>query len=98
MRDKLFLILCTLLLLILFFYSSSSDDTVAAPDMPQTASWFDRLIGNDYDLLHSNKYGEPHDTNWKMRLVRKIQVQEDIYDPDPYDYYGGDINGNWKYH
>lgn len=56
------------------------------------------LIGNDYDLLHSNKYGEPHDTNWKMRLVRKIQVQEDIYDPDPYDYYGGDINGNWKYH
>ena len=56
------------------------------------------LIGNDYDLLHSNKYGEPHDTNWKMRLVRKIQVQTDIYDPDPYDYYGGDINGNWKYH
>lgn len=50
MRDKLFLILCTLLLLILFFYSSSSDDTVAAPDMPQTASWFDRLIGNDYDF------------------------------------------------
>ena len=56
------------------------------------------LIGNDYDLLHSNKYGEPHDTNWKMRLVRKIQVQDDIYNPDPYDYYGGDINGNWKYH
>ena len=56
------------------------------------------MTGNDYELLHSNKYGEPHDTNWKMRLVRKVQVQTDIYDPDPYDYWGGDINGKWKYH
>ncbi|MBO7444966.1 MAG: GWxTD domain-containing protein [Bacteroidales bacterium] len=56
------------------------------------------LVGNDYELLHSNKYGEPHDTNWKMRLVRKLQPQRDIYDPEPEDYFGGDINGNWRYH
>ncbi|MBR4136511.1 MAG: GWxTD domain-containing protein [Bacteroidales bacterium] len=56
------------------------------------------LVGNDYELLHSNKYGEPHDSNWKMRLVRKLQPQRDIYDPEPEDYFGGDINGNWRYH
>ncbi len=56
------------------------------------------LTANDFELLHSNKYGEPHDTNWKMRLVKKVQTQTDIYDPIPEDYYGGDINGNWKYH
>lgn len=56
------------------------------------------LVGNDYELLHSNKYGEPHDTSWKMKLVKKIQPQTDIYETDPDSYYGGDINGNWRYH
>lgn len=56
------------------------------------------LVGNDYELLHSNKYGEPHDTNWKMKLVKNIQPQTDIYAPDPDDYFGGDINENWRYH
>lgn len=56
------------------------------------------LVGNDYELLHSNKYGETHDSNWKMKLVKKIQPQTDIYNPEPEDYYGGDINGNWRYH
>lgn len=55
------------------------------------------LVGNDYELLHSNKYGEPHDSNWKMRLVKNLQPQTDIYDPEPDNYFGGDINGNWKY-
>lgn len=56
------------------------------------------LVGNDYELLHSNKYGETHDTNWKMKLVKNIQPQTDIYSTDPDSYYGGDINGNWRYH
>lgn len=56
------------------------------------------LVGNDYELLHSNKYGELHDSNWKMKLVKKIQPQTDIYNGTPEDYYGGDINGNWRYH
>ncbi|MCQ2284388.1 MAG: GWxTD domain-containing protein [Bacteroidales bacterium] len=55
------------------------------------------LVGNDYELLHSNKYGEPYDTNWKMKLVKNLQPQKDIYAPDPDDYWGGDINGNWRY-
>lgn len=56
------------------------------------------LVGNDYELLHTNKYGETHDPNWKMKLVKKLQPQDDIYNSDPLDYYGGDINGNWRYH
>ena len=56
------------------------------------------LVGNDYELLHSNKYGETHDTNWKMKLVKNIQPQMDIYNTTPEDYYGGDINENWKFH
>ena len=56
------------------------------------------MVGNDYELLHSKKYGETHDTNWKMKLVQKIQPQTDIYNGEPEDYYGGDINGNWRYH
>lgn len=56
------------------------------------------LVGNDYELLHSNKYGELHDSNWKLKLVKKMQPQTDIYDPKIDDYFGGDINDNWKYH
>jgi len=56
------------------------------------------LVGNDYVLLHSNKYGELQNPNWKMQLVKGLQIQTDIYESDPDDYYGGDINDNWKYH
>lgn len=56
------------------------------------------MVGNDYELLHSNKYGELNDPNWKMKLVRGIQIQRDIYETEPEEYFGGDIKGNWKYH
>lgn len=55
------------------------------------------LVGNDYELLHSTKYGELHDSNWKMKLVKNIQPQQDIYNHDPEEYWGGDIKGNFKY-
>ncbi len=56
------------------------------------------LTGNDYDLLHSTLYGEVSDPNWKMRLVRKIETQHDLYDPNPVDYWGNDMDEYWKYH
>lgn len=56
------------------------------------------LTGNDYDLLHSTLYGEVHDTNWRMRLVRKMQTQQDLYDPYPVDYWGNSMDDYWKYH
>lgn len=56
------------------------------------------LTGNDYELLHSNMYGEVSNPNWKMHLVRKIQTQQDLYDPNPVDYWGNDMDEYWKYH
>lgn len=56
------------------------------------------LTGNDYELLHSNMYGEVSNPNWKMYLVRKIQTQQDLYDPTPVDYWGNDMDDYWKYH
>ena len=56
------------------------------------------LTGNDYELLHSNLYGEVQNPNWRMILVRKIQTQQDIYNPTPVDYWGNDMDDYWKYH
>ena len=56
------------------------------------------LTGNDYELLHSTMYGEVNNPNWRMHLVRKIQPQQDIYDPNPVDYWGNDMDDYWKYH
>ena len=56
------------------------------------------LTGNDYELLHSNMYGETHNPNWRMQLVRKIQTQQDLYDPIPVDYWGNEMDDYWKYH
>ena len=50
------------------------------------------LTGNDYELLHSNMYGEVSNPNWKMMLVRKIQTQQDLYDPNPVDYWGNSMD------
>jgi GWxTD domain-containing protein len=56
------------------------------------------LTGNDYELLHSNLTGEVHDPNWQMRLVRNVQIQQDLYNPTPNDYWGNDMEEYWRYH
>ena len=56
------------------------------------------LTGRDYELLHSNLYGEVQNPNWKMYLVRKIQTQQDLYNPTPDNYYGNEMDNYWKYH
>lgn len=56
------------------------------------------LTGKDYELLHSNLYGERQNPNWKMQLVRNIQTQMDIYETNPVDYWGNEMNDYWKYH
>lgn len=59
--------------------------------------FYDPSMGNDYELLHSNKIGELNDNNWKMKLVQKLQPQTDLDEKTPEKYWGGDIDGNWKY-
>ena len=56
------------------------------------------LTGKDYELLHSTMYGEIHNPNWRMQLVRKMQTQIDLYDPVPVDYWGNNMDDYWKYH
>jgi len=56
------------------------------------------LTGKDYELLHSTMYGEVQNPSWKMYLVRKIQTQTDIYETEPVDYWGNEMNDYWKYH
>lgn len=56
------------------------------------------LTGRDYELLHSTLYGEVNNPNWKMYLVRKIQTQQDIYETNPVDYWGNDMDDYWRYH
>ncbi len=56
------------------------------------------LTGKDYELLHSNMYGEIQNPNWKMQLVRKIETQTDIYNTEPVDYWGNEMDDYWKYH
>lgn len=56
------------------------------------------LTGKDYELLHSTMYGETQNPNWKMFLVRKIQPQRDLYEPDPFDYWGNEMDEYWRYH
>jgi hypothetical protein len=43
-------------------------------------------------------YGEVSNPNWKMMLVRKIQTQQDLYDPNPVDYWGNSMDDYWRYH
>jgi len=56
------------------------------------------LTSNDYELLHSTLYGEVSDPNWRMRLVRKMETQWDLYDPNPSNYWGNNMDDYWKYH
>ena len=56
------------------------------------------LTGKDYELLHSNMYGEVQNPNWKMFLVRNIETQQDIYNTNPVDYWGNQMDDYWKYH
>lgn len=55
------------------------------------------IVSNDYDLLHSDYNGEVRNPHWQMELTRRLNptLNPDITTPD--DYWGGDINDNWKY-
>jgi hypothetical protein len=33
-----------------------------------------------------------------MYLVRNLEIQQDLYNPNPTDYWGNEMNDYWKYH
>jgi len=59
--------------------------------------FYDRdLATNEYELLHSDAYGEVRNLNWQMELTKRLHptINPDIKVPD--DYWGGEINDNWR--
>lgn len=54
------------------------------------------LATNDYELLHSDALGEVKNSRWQMELTKRLNpsLNPDIKTPD--DYWGGDINNNWR--
>lgn len=59
--------------------------------------WCPAEVTNDYELLHSDKVDEIHDPSWQMRLVKRIQQQENYQITKPNDYYGNEMDNYWRY-
>lgn len=56
------------------------------------------LVSNDYELLHSDKFGEYHDSAWQSKLT--LRKTTPIYNFDvneSEDYWGNHTKEDWKY-
>ncbi len=56
------------------------------------------LVTNDYELLHSDKYGEIKDPFWQIKLSNRKKPIYDLDNREPDDYWGGSIKEDWRYH
>ena len=54
------------------------------------------LVSNDYDLLHSDKTGEIRDPAWQMKLVKHHDPLENSDTKKPDDFWGNDMDENWR--
>lgn len=54
------------------------------------------LVTNDYQLLHSDAFGELNDPTWQMKLVKRNNSSNDPYQEKSDDYYGGKANDYFK--
>lgn len=54
------------------------------------------LVSNDYDLLHSDKIGEIRDPAWQMKLVKGYNPIENFDITKPDDFWGNDMDDNWR--
>lgn len=56
------------------------------------------LVSNDYELLHSDKFGEYHDSAWQSKLT--LRKSTPVYNFDvneSEDYWGNHTKDDWKY-
>ncbi len=56
------------------------------------------LVTDDFELLHSDKYGEPKDPYWQLKISNRKQPVFDVDKKTPDDYWGGSIKDDWRYH
>jgi GWxTD domain-containing protein len=54
-------------------------------------------VSNDYELLHSTKQGEAHNSMWQRILTQGMDPQESYDDKKAKEYWGGHIDDEWKY-
>jgi GWxTD domain-containing protein len=54
------------------------------------------LVTNDYELIHSDAFGEVYDPSWQMKLTERNTITNDPYQTKGSDYYGGDSNEYYK--
>ena len=56
------------------------------------------LVSNDYDLLHSDKFGEYHDSAWQSKLTLRRSTPVYNFDVnESEDYWGNHTKDDWKY-
>ncbi len=56
------------------------------------------LVSKDYELIHSNKYGELQDPFWQLRVANRKDPIFNFDNPTPGNYWGGSVQDAWKYH
>lgn len=54
------------------------------------------LVTNDYELIHSDAFGEINDSSWQMKLVKRNNTSNDPYQDKSDDYFGGKANDYFK--
>lgn len=59
--------------------------------------WCPAGVTNDYELLHSDKTEEIHDPSWQMKLVKRLQPQDNFDVTTPANYYGNEMDNYWRY-
>lgn len=54
------------------------------------------LVSNDYNLIHSDKTGEPKNPAWQRDIMKGRQPVIDFDEKKPSDFWGNDMDENWR--
>lgn len=54
------------------------------------------MVSNDYILIHSDKYGEPKEPAWQREIMQGRQPVYDFDQKKPADFWGNDMDENWR--
>ena len=54
------------------------------------------LVTNDYELIHSDAFGEIYEPSWQLKLVKRNTSTNNPYDTKDQDYFGGKADDYYK--
>jgi GWxTD domain-containing protein len=55
------------------------------------------LVTNDYELLHSDAFGEIYDASWQMKLIKRNTTTNNPDQINDKDYFGGQTEKDFKF-